>query len=88
VLGLDDQAVLVIDGRLHVVTDRDARALAHRPAVGIAQRDLGAAALLQPIEQLTIPPAPAPQRRDLLLELARVPARPHAGLLVRPVRLG
>ena len=63
---LDDQLVLGIDGDLHVVAHRNMRMRRHRSAVGVGERDLALASLVQFRQQVFVPFTPPPNRGDLL----------------------
>ena len=63
---LDDQLVLGINGDLHVVAHRNMRMRRHRSAVGVGERDLALARLVQLRQHLLVPLTPLPNCGDLL----------------------
>jgi hypothetical protein len=66
---VDDHLVLRVDGDLDIVADGDLGMSGHRAAVGIGQRYLTLAALLQFRQQHPVSPALLAQRRDLFREV-------------------
>ena len=87
---VDDHLVLRVDGDLDIVADGDLGMSGHRAAVGIGQRYLTLAALLQFRQQHPVSPALLAQRRDLFREVfdARAVGRGFLGIaLVEPPQI-